>query len=340
MDKSTVRYNGLNGIRAFSVIGIALMHILLNGAYRIDSFLCNRVIATFGELVYLFMTVSAFSLCCGYFEKFTEAKITPTQFYKRRFAKILPFFALLCVLDFISAPSVKSAMELFADVTLCFGLLPNANISVIGVGWFIGLIFVFYIAFPFFCFLIENKRRAWLSFAVSIVFSLLCAYYFFDRTHTVNFDYRSNIVYTAPYFFAGGLIYHYRKLLGKVLDKAKYLILLLCFGAGALFIWQGAKLWTMLPLFTLITVYALREKSPVLENKITAFFSRVSMEIYLCHMLFFRILQKVGITHLFASEILSYLFISALTLILATAFSFAVQKIFDKIGSKKPWRKN
>ena len=41
-----------------------------------------------------------------------------------------------------------------------FGFLPNAGaLSVIGVGWFIGLVFVFYLCFPFFCTLQQTWRK-------------------------------------------------------------------------------------------------------------------------------------------------------------------------------------
>lgn len=46
-------------------------------------------------------------------------------------------------------------------MTLCQGLLPNMRIEVIGVSWTLAVIFVFYMLFPFFCFLIGNKKRAW-----------------------------------------------------------------------------------------------------------------------------------------------------------------------------------
>lgn len=75
----------------------------------------------------------------------------------------MAFFALLCVLDIAISPGKAVFYEFLADLTLCFGLLPNANISVIGVGWFIGLVFVFYMLFPFFCFLLSTKKRAWIS---------------------------------------------------------------------------------------------------------------------------------------------------------------------------------
>lgn len=102
------------------------------------------------------MTVSAFGMCCGYYQKVLNNQISWSDFYGKRFKKILPFFALLVLLDVAMSHSLGSIYEGFADLTLVFGFLPADIISVIGVGWFLGLIFVFYLIFPFFCVLICN----------------------------------------------------------------------------------------------------------------------------------------------------------------------------------------
>ncbi|MDB2008580.1 acyltransferase family protein [[Clostridium] symbiosum] len=106
--------------------------------------------------------------------------------------------------------SSKAALcEAFADLTLLFGFLPGAgNITVIGVGWFLGLVFVFYLIFPFFCVLLENRRRAWMAFSVCLAYNLVCSNYF-----DVG---RNNILYSACFFLAGGLIYLYRDEISKL----------------------------------------------------------------------------------------------------------------------------
>ena len=86
-------------------------------------------------LVFLFMMVSGFGMCCGYYQKFKDQEIGVADFYKKRYSKIWPYFALLCVLDFVMSPSKSALYEVFANLTLCQGLLPNMNISVIGVSW-------------------------------------------------------------------------------------------------------------------------------------------------------------------------------------------------------------
>ena len=196
-------YGAIDGLRTIACIGIVMMHVAANNTYSISGFVYNTIIPSFANFVFLFMTVSAFGMCCGYYEKIIGGSISLNEFYGKRFKKVLPFFGFLVLIDIALNPSIGAFYEAFADLTLLFGFLPNAgNISVIGVGWFLGLIFIFYICFPFFCVLLHNKRRAWLALAVSLIYTMVCAEYFDIG--------RSNILYSGCYFLAGGLIYLYR----------------------------------------------------------------------------------------------------------------------------------
>ena len=66
MDNRT-RYEGIDGLKAYAIIGIALMHVLANGEYGIGGFVFERLIPSFTNLVFLFMMVSGFGMCCGYY---------------------------------------------------------------------------------------------------------------------------------------------------------------------------------------------------------------------------------------------------------------------------------
>lgn len=154
-------YGAIDGLRMITSFGIVMMHIRANSNYGITGYVYNTIIPSCTNFVFLFMTVSAFGMCCDYYEKILNNQVNLTEFYSKRFKKILTLFGALVLLDIIMSPSVVFLYEGFADMTLLFGLLPNAGgISVIGVGWFLGFVFVFYLIFPFFCVLIENKRRA------------------------------------------------------------------------------------------------------------------------------------------------------------------------------------
>lgn len=204
-----IRYGAIDGLRMIAAFGILMMHIKENTYYQISGFMYDTIIPSFTDFVFLFMVISAFGMCCGYYEKVIHNKINWPEFYEKRFMKVLPFFGLLVLLDVVMSPSRSSIYEAFADLTLLFGFLPEAgNISVIGVGWFQGLIFVFYLIFPFFCVLLENKKRAWLAFAVSLIYNFVCTNYFEVA--------RLNILYSGCFFLVGGLIFLYRKELSKL----------------------------------------------------------------------------------------------------------------------------
>lgn len=311
-------YDGINGLRAFSAIGIVLMHVFANGSYGLDGFVFSSVVPSFTNLVFLFMVISGFALCCGYYHKIINNQIAIGAFYSKRFAKIWPFFALLCAMDLIISPSKAAVAEAFANLTLMFGLLPDPNLSVIGVGWFLGLVFVFYLAFPFICYLLSDKRRAWFSFGVALVFNLLCTYYF-----DVG---RVNLLYSAVFFLAGGLIFLYREALTALAQKFRWLLLVLCIAATVCYYILGASVLTMLALSCLLLIYAMGITGKgLLNNPVTRFLSDISLEIYLSHMVIFRVLEKLKLLKLFGDGLLSYLFASVATVAGAVVFALAAR---------------
>lgn len=319
-------YSSIDGLRTYACIGIVMMHVLANGQYCLDGFVAERVIPSFTNYVFLFMTISAFGMCGGYYEKMLSGNLNLTAFYKKRFSKVLPFFALLVFLDVAVSPSVSSLYEAFANLTLMFGFLPNAgNISVIGVGWFLGTVFVFYVCFPFFCVLIENKSRAWLSFAISIAYSYACEAYFLVT--------RTNILFSVCFFFLGGLIYLYRSSLEKLKLWVSTCILI---ASIVMYYVVGGNTINCLLVSASLLIYAVGStKHSLLNNKLTEFISGISMEIYLSHMLFYRLLEKLRFSHLLGNGWISY-FITVIVVFVCTAFfSFVVQKMLHWIFVKR-----
>ena len=309
-------YGSIDGLRTTACIGIVMMHAASNSNYSLNGFLYESVIPSFTNFVFLFMAVSAFSMCCGYYEKVLNNEISFSDFYGKRFKKILPFFGILVLLDVIVSPSVGSVYEAFADLTLLFGFLPDAgNISVIGVGWFLGLIFVFYLCFPFFCVLIENRRRAWLAFAVSLFYNYVC---------TVYFDVgRTNILYCSCFFLGGGLIYLYRVEIAKF---SRIIAALAAAAAVTVYYAAAENTITCLLVSLSLLIYAVRAEGGILENRITKFFGSISMEIYLSHMVIFRIIEKIGLNTAAGNGWIQYAVTVVGVLAGASLFSVVMQK--------------
>lgn len=318
------RYEGIDGLKAYAIIGIALMHVLSNGKYELGGFVFELLIPSFTNLVFLFMMVSGFGMCCGYYQKIVDQKISVEDFYKKRYIKIWPYFALLCALDFVISPSKNSLYEVFANLTLCQGLLPNANISVIGVSWTLAVIFVFYMLFPFFCFLLGNKKRAWGVTAAALVFNYLCGSYFNAG--------RTNIVYDAIYFIAGGLIFLYRKELAEFAVKSKVIARAILLIATVAYFAVGGNTLTMLFFCVAALVDTLGcNQGGVLVNPVAKFLGSISFEIYLCHMVIYRVLEKLHLIHLFGNGLLAYIFTAVAVICGSVVFSVCAKWFLNKI---------
>lgn len=294
-------YGALDGMRAYAAIGIVMMHVLANLQVKPTvNYLTETIIPYFANFVFLFMTISAFGISCGYYERIKTNKITPNSFYTRRYKRVLPFFAIMVLIDLIWEHNVASLLEGFVDLTLCFGLYPNAHITVIGVGWFIGLTFLFYMIYPFFVFLMDNKHRAWITLGMSMTLSLVGIYYFASASffeHPMGFS-RTNIIYSAPFFVVGGIIYLYRHTIAEWVKSHMWIMLAVCIAITIVTFIAIKTLPTYVSTFVIFSawlVYGLGSKDKVLNNKVVKYLSKISMEIYLCHMLFFRV---VGMGHL------------------------------------------
>lgn len=333
------RYDSLNGVRTYAAIGILCMHVKANGEYLLSTFDRFRLGAFLNNLTFLFMAISAFSLSCGYFERVNKRLISPEQFYKKRFSKIWPFFSILVLLDFITGPSVQTLLETIADLTLLFGLLPNSHLSVMGMGWFLGIIFVFYLCFPFFCFVLDRPKRAWLGMAISLFFSYSCSIYFMDTAHVVDTFYpRTNFMYCIPFFMVGGIIFTYRKKIISFSNKLKLPLMIASISGTIVYImvpyFQKERILclSLTTLFALYLCYSIVSKGRILNNCFTRYISGISMEIYLSHMLAYRAVNIITRNYFRTGGYFNYLVICTLTFCLSIAISVLLSKFIAVLG--------
>ena len=100
-------YGAIDGLRTIACIGILMMHVRANTSYEISGFIYDTMIPSFTNFVFLFMTVSAFGMCCGYYDRVIHNRISLNDFYGKRFKKIMPFFSILVLLDVALSPLSK-----------------------------------------------------------------------------------------------------------------------------------------------------------------------------------------------------------------------------------------
>ena len=358
------RYDSLNGLRAIAAIGIVLMHIRANIDVDVTGiFMYNNIIPVMSDFVFLFMMVSAFSLCCGYYERFKNGTISLNEFYKKRYFRILPFFSILVLLSIAIphspnkaavakaatnilgssglSPFVEKVIEGVSEFTLGYGLLPNPSMSIMGVGWFLGVIFLFYMLFPFFVFMMDNKKRAWFSLLITHILCFFCLIYFYSEKFITFEAVPKHFLYNAPFFALGGLIFLYKDCMEKVITGGgkKSLLLLLCI-AITIFYWMSSGIkytygGVVIKSCTMggWLIFAIVSQTKVLHNKVIDYLSGISMEIYLSHMMSFRTVQFLHISNYFHNIHIVYLVTCLLTLALAITFSHVIKYlVLPKVG--------
>ena len=322
-------YSSLDGLRAYAAIGIVLMHVQSNMTAKPSvNVLTSEVIPWFTNFTLLFMTISAFSMCCGYYEAMKSGGITPAKFYAKRYHRTWPFFAMMVVISFIMEPSWSTFCQSFADLTMCFNLLPNPNIEVIGVGWFLGTVFTFYMLFPFFTFLQDNRKRGWMVLMLSLVFCYIAITYFGTPDFVVKPIGKVNIIYSAPFFIAGGMIYLYRQSIKRWVEKCWMVVLAVCLVLTMLRFAIDIKGLFVLPdllVFAAWLMYAIGSKDKVLNNRFVKYLSGISMEIYLCHMMFFRVASMIHLEKFIGQSVVLYVVTCIATLVGAGCFSHVIK---------------
>lgn len=313
------------------------MHVQANMAIKpSENVLTTDVIPWFTNFTLLFMIISAFSMCCGYYGRVKSGGITPAKFYAKRYHRAWPFFAMMVVISFAMEPSWSTFCQSFADLTMCFNLLPNPDIEVIGVGWFLGTVFTFYMLFPFFTFLLDNRKRGWMVLLLSLVFCYISISHF-NNSPVFN---RVNIINSAPFFIAGGMIYLYRHGIKSWVEKHRMMALVICI-ALTLTVQRftinikGLFILPNLVVFAVWLMYAIGSKDKVLNNRVAKYLSGISMEVYLCHMMFYRVASMLHLDKFTGYCDVLYAVTCVATLIGAICFSHMVKyNIFPFVENK------
>lgn len=335
---NNTRYDSINGLRMIACLGIVLMHIKENLGYEFGIGTLNYVIDTFTNFVYLFMVISSFGMCCGYYEKIKKNKISVETFYKKRIKRIMPFLLFLIIIDVVYEHSKGALIEGLTETTLMFNFLQK-DIKIIGVAWYIGLNFVFYMIFPYFVFLFSNKKRAWLTTIVSIMMNIISINYFKVT--------RNNMFYSFIYFCLGGMIYLYKERIIQLLKNKRLVgIELVLISILVYYITNGNEyvfLFKELFILMALMMYAISFESKVLNNKITKYISNVSMEVYLCHMVMFRIVEKIHIGRYISNDYICYtitfILVFTLSILFARVFQIAYAKISEKYKTLKKYKR-
>ncbi len=337
-EKTQNRYGNLDGLKVVAAFGIVAMHVSSNMDHPLSSAMLTNIIASMTHFVKLFLVLSGFGMCCGYYDKFKVGDYNLDTFYLRRFSKNFPFFAILVLIDVVV--NLKNVLwrDVFASLTMAYNLLPTHQMSIVGVGWTLGVIFVFYFLFPFYVFLLFNKRRGWITLIICLLLNWCCCDYYASVGATDGV----NILFLSVYFVAGGMIFLYKELIVEKIGKLPGIAVAVV-SVLVPIIWfvepsdEFSLLFTIKTIILLSVWVAAAIAHPVrlLQNRVTKYLSQISLEIYLSHMMVFRAVEKANITSWMFNKNAAYVITLLITLILTVAFSVVVKKLLSCFANIK-----
>ncbi len=152
----------------------------------------------------LFFVISGYCLCIKY-----NPNIKYFDFIKERLIKILPAYYIAIVIWYFLikmgiAPKSIGLIDVLSHIFLVHNLSNETFYSISGVFWFLGVLFNFYLIFPF-LYKIQEKTKVGLEVLTLIIFSLsiFLSYYFSFEGSAFN----KSILINLPCFVFGMVLF-------------------------------------------------------------------------------------------------------------------------------------
>ena len=162
---------------------------------------------------------------------------------------------------------------------------------------------------------LNSPKRGIVSFVISLVITYMCQCYFMtERFVTENFVMRHSFLYCLPYFLIGGIVYLYKDEIERFVNQFKVIsfCVVLALTVGYYITPDVINSINIVVIKTLILYtgwlgLALGYDNRLMNNKFTNYISNLSMEMYLSHMVVFRIVEKIGIMERIESPVIRYM---------------------------------
>ena len=120
--------------------------------------------------------------------------------------------------------------------------------------------------------------------------------------------------------------------MGNFVLKYKVVVGVTMFFAIAAYFAIGASTLTILFFCFVSLVYTLGcNTGGVLVNPVAKFLGGICFEIYLCHMVIYRVLEKLHLVHLFGNGLLAYIFTAVAVICGSVVFSVCAKWFLNKI---------
>jgi len=364
----TIKLDYIDALRGIAALSILLYHIygtigIITGWAHPIQIVPERIIDLSLAGIPLFFIISAFTLYLSLDNKAGETRMF-LKFYLRRFFRIAPLFYLLLILVVLDGIMQKMAppwLEVLANFTLTFNLVPQYAKSLFSDGWTVGVEMIFYLILPLIFVKVNSIWRSilffigmyWLSEGVRNLLGAVI-----EKNILVSTNYKFYNFFHWAFIFPIGIICYliYKLYLPRMRREyrtpAAYIMLSLSLIILLLFINNLSLNLALSGLYEpLGKLTGLLEMSPIafvllilslsltpnrfIVNKFTQFFGTISYSLYLIHPFIIDPLKPVYAfiyDHTIYSTDISLFLCILLTLLIATPISLLTYRLIETPG--------
>jgi peptidoglycan/LPS O-acetylase OafA/YrhL len=249
--------------------------------------------------VCVFFAVSTYSLFYTMPSRLRESRPW-TSFYLRRFFRIAPLFYFWLVVrllhDYWVGSRSYSILEITANLTFTFNLIPRYVESLVFAGWTVGVEELFYATFPLMFWAVRGIKSALVLCVATALLATVARAILASFDQSIPWVYnlqRWSFAIHAQTFAMGALAFFVGPALMRVrwIARSRQLagvtIFAMAVGMLWVFVWWHAVLPAYIPwqgLICMLFIVGLYAKTLwIVDNSFTRYLGRISFSFYLCH---------------------------------------------------------
>lgn len=356
-------YSYLNALKGWAILAVLMVH---TGASKLPG-LFGRIGNDGARGVQLFFIISGMLTYKSLYRCFPDRKISfkgVCSWYLKKFLRLVPLYYLALAITMLTktwstfwlgTEDHVTVYNLFAHVFLMHGLFPHYTDSIIGVEWYLGVLWIFILLSPLLFVLVDSLETAIIIAVLVYIFnpilnSKLATILPLNTDSVVYGEYVRDFGPISEFgvYFLGGIAYfliEYLKTIDfkyrKILSYSLFIFAsILCYGLvnedGNIYRFSRIEMFGVF--FFIIVISQAIYSSKIIDNILCRMFGKYSYGIYLFQFIWLNLYNKyfntTGVLAWAARFLSSVIVLLPLSIVLDRFYDKPLQRLFFRLNKK------
>lgn len=341
------REGWIDYFKGIAILGIIMVHF---GVKEIDNKYFSFLVYHAAKGVYIFILISAFLAYRSLDKKKVNGIKETVKWFGQKIIRLIPLYYLAIVIYLVlegtggrwwlGSVQKVTVQNIISHFLFLHGFNPYHCNSIIGVEWYIGVLFLLYLIIPILYRFINNLHRSVVLFLISLV---VCNYYLgLVNWHVIEDDYiwiyfieNFTIISLFPMIALGIVLYYVGKsdVLKTLQGNRGMSYFLIAFSLFIVYrLVRGSNfyglatcgIWGLSILGIILS--QIMHPSIVICNKIFGLLGKYSYGIYLFHYLILNYVPQIHVNNIYLSWAINY----CVVVVLALGVALLLNKLYEK----------